>query len=210
MLDQVRVRLSTPDAQVRWDDLIAPRHFLKTATLVGERLRYIVERDRQWLALLGWSAAANALNPLLKEQTAQIENRSTQPRPKGLGKLTEQNILCVVCDPKRFHNRRQVPSYLGLGPGEHRSGPRQQRQSSTQTGNPRLPWALCEAAWPLARFQPDDRLCKNWRETSLNPKTCPGRRAQLIVALARGFGADWWRLCAGQTTAEKLGLVLAD
>jgi hypothetical protein len=32
----------------------------------------------------------------------------------------------------------------------------------------------------------------------------------LIVALARGFGVDWWRLCTGQTTAEKLGLIMAD
>jgi hypothetical protein len=30
----------------------------------------------------------------------------------------------------------------------------------------------------------------------------------LIVALARGFGVDWWRICTGQTTPEKLGLVL--
>jgi hypothetical protein len=26
----------------------------------------------------------------------------------------------------------------------------------------------------------------------------------------RRFGVDWWRLCTGQTTAEKLGLVMAD
>jgi hypothetical protein len=31
---------------------------LKNPTLVGEQLRYVVERDGQWLALLGWSAAA--------------------------------------------------------------------------------------------------------------------------------------------------------
>ena len=155
-------------------------------------------------------AAATALNQLVKEQTAQIENQSTQPRPKGLGKLTEQIITREVCDPKRFHNRRQVSSYLGLCPGEHSSGQRQQRQSITKTGNPRLRWALCEAAWRLVRFQPDYRLCKKWREQILNPKTSSGRRKQLIVALARGFGVDWWRLCTGQTTPEKLGLVMAD
>jgi hypothetical protein len=35
-------------------------------------------------------------------------------------------------------------------------------------------------------------------------------KKQLIVALARGFGVDWWRICTGQTTPEKLGLVLTD
>jgi len=38
----------------------------------------------------------------------------------------------------------------------------------------------------------------------------PGRRKQALVALARGFGADRWRLCIGQTNPEKLGLVLGD
>jgi len=52
------VRLIEPHEQPRWEDLIATRHYLKNATLVGEQLRYVVERDGQWLALLGWSAAA--------------------------------------------------------------------------------------------------------------------------------------------------------
>lgn len=59
MLDQVQVRLISPDEQPRWDDLIATRHYLKNATLVGEQLRYVVtDANNQWLALLGWSAAA--------------------------------------------------------------------------------------------------------------------------------------------------------
>lgn len=165
-----------------------------------------------WLAqlLTPLQTAATALHQLLQEQTMRIESQSTRPRPKGLGQLTEQLISREVCDPKRFHNRRQVSSYLGLCPGEKSSGQRQQRGSVTKTGNPRLRWALCEAAWRLVRFQPDYRLCKKWRDQILNPKTSAGRRKQLIVALARGFGVDWWRLCTGQTTAEKLGLVLAD
>jgi hypothetical protein len=82
--------------------------------------------------------AAIALNKLILEQTTKIESHSTQPLPKGLGKLTEQLINRELCDPKRFNNRRQVSSYLGLCPGEHSSGARQQRASITKTGNPRL------------------------------------------------------------------------
>jgi transposase len=186
----------------------------------GYRLKGCWYGPRTWphLEIPGWlvqlltplQAAAVVLNQLVKEQTAQIESQSRQPRPKGLGKLTEQLINRELCDPKRFQNRRQVSSYLGLCPGEHSSGARQQRGRITKTGNPRLRWALCEAAWRLVRFQPDYRLCKKWREQILNPKLGAGRRKQLIVALARGFGVDWWRLCTGQTTAAKLGLVMVD
>jgi hypothetical protein len=42
-----------------------------------------------------------------------------------------------------------------------------------------------------------------------NTATSPGgRKKQLVVALARGFGVDWWRLRTGQTTPEKLGLIM--
>jgi hypothetical protein len=40
------------------------------------------------------------------------------------------------------------------------------------------------------------------------PQDPGGRKKQLVTALARGFGVDWWRLQTGQTTPEKLGLIL--
>jgi len=58
VLDQMRVRLIEPQEQARWDQEISQHHYLKNARLVGERLCYVVERQGQWLALLGWSAAA--------------------------------------------------------------------------------------------------------------------------------------------------------
>lgn len=58
VLDHVEVRLITPEEKARWDDLIASRHYLKNGHLVGEQLRYVAQLNGQWLALLGWSAAA--------------------------------------------------------------------------------------------------------------------------------------------------------
>ena len=154
--------------------------------------------------------AALALHEQVRVQTARIEAQSTQPKPKGLGELTEQILAREVGDWRRFRNRRQVGSYLGLCPSEHSSGQRQQQGSVTKCGNPRLRWALCEAAWRLLKWQPEYRLCKKWRAQILDSRTLGGRKKQLIVALARGFGVDWWRICTGQTTPEKLGLVMAD
>jgi hypothetical protein len=85
---------------------------------------------------------------------------------------------------------------------------RRQHGSVTKCGNPRLRWALCELAWRLLKFQPEYRLCKKWRAQIIDPKTTGSRKKQMVVALARGFGVDWWRLRTGQTTPEKLGLVM--
>jgi len=58
VLDQITVRLVRPEEQARWDQWVSEHHYLENANLVGERLCYVVEYQGQWLALLGWAAAA--------------------------------------------------------------------------------------------------------------------------------------------------------
>jgi len=151
-------------------------------------------------------AACLFLHDQLRAQDEVIEKSSTAPLPKGLGPLTAQILQREACDWSRFQNRRQVSSYLGLCPSENSSGVRQQQGHITKAGNPRLRWALCETAWRLLRYQPDYRGVKKWREHLAGPRTTPAKKKQALVALARTFGVDWWRICTGRTTPEKLGL----
>jgi hypothetical protein len=58
VLDGLVVRLIVPGEEERWKQEITQRHYLKNARLVGEQLRYVVEYQGAWLALLGWSAPA--------------------------------------------------------------------------------------------------------------------------------------------------------
>ncbi len=58
VLDQIEVRLVRPEEEAEWDRLMVENHYLKSARMVGEQLRYVAEYDGQWLALLGWAAAA--------------------------------------------------------------------------------------------------------------------------------------------------------
>jgi transposase len=146
------------------------------------------------------------LHDQIKMLSDQIEAASVRPRPKGMGGLTEQLLDREVGDWQRFKNRRQVSSYLGLCPSENSSGQRHQQGHVTKCGNPRLRWALTELAWRLVRFQPEYRLTQKWKPRLLDPHATSGRRKQALVALARGFGVDWWRICTGQTTPEKVGL----
>jgi len=145
------------------------------------------------------------LHDQLRAQDEVIEKSSTAPLPKGLGALTAQILQREACDWSRFQNRRQVSSYLGLCPSENSSGARQHQGHITKSGNPRLRWALCETAWRLVRHQPEYRGVKKWRER-LGPRASAAQKKQALVALARTFGVDWWRLCIGRTTPEKLGL----
>ena len=58
VLGQITVRPIEPAEQARWNQLVSQHHYLKNASLVGERLCYVAEYQGQWLALLGWSAAS--------------------------------------------------------------------------------------------------------------------------------------------------------
>ena len=57
-LSRVQVRLIRDDERGRWDALIRAHHYLGLVSMVGRSLRYVAEMDGQWLALLGWAAAA--------------------------------------------------------------------------------------------------------------------------------------------------------
>jgi len=160
---------------------------------------------RQLLAPLRQMALA--LDAQVAALTRQLEEASTETKPKGLGALTEQELELEVCDWNRFQNRRQVGSYLGLCPGENSSGQRHHQGGITKCGNRRVRRTLVEASLRLLLHQPRYRLCRKWRQEFLGRKTTPRRKRQIIVALARGFAVDWWRIRTGRTTLEKLGLL---
>lgn len=171
---------------------------------------------RRWRALLLPKWLLQLLEPLrevafflsqkLQGQTAAVEQASTAPKPRGMGPLTEQILEREVGDWHRFHNRRQVSSYLGLCPSEYSSGGSQRKGGITKAGNGRLRQALCQIAWRLLACQPDYWLVRKWEPQFLAPSTTARRRRQILIAIVRGFAVDWWRLRTDQTTPQKLGL----
>jgi hypothetical protein len=57
-LRSVEVRLIGPGERTLWDRLMRQHHYLGFRGFVGESLRYVAEWQGQWVALLGWCAAA--------------------------------------------------------------------------------------------------------------------------------------------------------
>src|ERR1035438_4094426 len=58
VLHRVSVRLIRPEERERFDQLLETEHYIHSARLGGQSLRYVAELDGQWLALLSFSGAA--------------------------------------------------------------------------------------------------------------------------------------------------------
>jgi transposase len=143
----------------------------------------------------------------LGRRTRQLQNSAPADLPEGIGRLTAQFLEREVCDWSRFKNRRQVASYTGLCPREESSGRRRFQGHINKHGNRRLRPLLIECLWRLVRAQPDYRLVKKWGPLLSESKVTRSRRKQIIVAMARQFAVDWWRVRTGRLTAQSLGLV---
>jgi hypothetical protein len=100
VLDGLHLRLLTePQDKQRWDQLVIERHYLKSASLVGEQLRYVGEYQGQWLALLGWSAPALHL----KAREAWIGWSPEQLRQRR-HLLAQNSRLVLLADRQQFPN----------------------------------------------------------------------------------------------------------
>ena len=100
LLRDLVVRLITEEERERWDREVCEHHYLKNATLVGEHLRYVVTYQGQWVACLGWSAAA-----------LSAKRRRLKASPGRIQSLLER--LKEVPDPRdarRRRTRRALPA----------------------------------------------------------------------------------------------------
>jgi transposase len=66
---------------------------------------------------------------------------------RGVSLITAMTVVAEIGDLTRFDSPRSLMAYLGLVPGEHSSGLRQQRRGITKTGNGHVRRVLVEAAW---------------------------------------------------------------
>jgi hypothetical protein len=62
--EEVTVELvKSLEEETRWNKLIRKHHYLKEHRMVGESLRYVIQKNGEWIGLLGWSSAAFHLGP---------------------------------------------------------------------------------------------------------------------------------------------------
>ncbi|MDF7826845.1 ISAs1 family transposase [Pontiellaceae bacterium B12227] len=58
ILEGLEIRLVRNDEQACYERFIEEQHYLKSAPLVGEQLRYVAEYKGEWMALLSWNAGS--------------------------------------------------------------------------------------------------------------------------------------------------------
>ncbi len=100
VLDEVQLDLILePQQQRRWNQLVIAEHYLHNATLVGEQLRYAASYRGQWLALVGWSAAAWHL----AAREAWMGWTEDQRRSR-LHFLAQNSRFAILADRQQFPN----------------------------------------------------------------------------------------------------------
>jgi len=82
----------------------------------------------------------------------------------GIDVVTGLSLVAELYAIERFHSARQLMSYLGLTPGEHSSGEREQHGGITKAGNGRVRRLLVEAGWQYRRSGVAGQTLKKRRE----------------------------------------------
>jgi transposase len=182
-----------------------PKDWWKAACRREAMLAALPEHLRTLVS--SWLEVIVMLEKKLREIEAHIEKSvGDEALPRYLGALTASLLDREVRDWNRFNNRRQIASFTGLCPRVDSSGGRHFQGSVSKHGNPRLRTMLVELAWRLVLRQPTYKAVARWL-----PKFATGTaslRKKIVVAVARQFCVDWWRVRTGRCTAESLGLVI--
>ena len=108
-LRQVSVRLMRPEERERLDALLESQHYLHSARVGGQSLRYVAEVDGQWVALLVFSGAA----PHTKARECKIRWTPRQ-RARRLCLVVNNSRFLVLPEPQRYPNLASRVLALGL------------------------------------------------------------------------------------------------
>src|ERR1051325_5783751 len=98
-LRKLTLRLMRSEERERFDELLEKEHYLHSARLGGQSLRYVAEVDGQWVALLSFSGAA----PHTKAREQKIRWTPRQ-RARRLCFVVNNSRFLVLPDRQRYPN----------------------------------------------------------------------------------------------------------
>jgi hypothetical protein len=98
-LSKLSVRLIAEDERERFDQLLEKEHYIHSARLGGQSLRYVAEVDGQWVALISFSGAA----PHTKAREQKVRWTPRQ-RARRLGLVVNNSRFLVLPERARYPN----------------------------------------------------------------------------------------------------------
>lgn len=173
---------------------------------IGEGLKSRLRREWQRVLQLTQQireAKAQRQAELKEEHRPEISQVKQLSLLRGIGPESSW-IIVQEMGWRRFRNRREVGSLIGLAPTPYDSGESVREQGISKAGNRHVRSIAIELAWSWIRHQPDSKLTL-W---FLQRFGAGGKRARKvgIVAVARRLMIDLWRFL--QTGAIPEGAVL--
>ena len=164
-------------------------------------------RLKDWMKeqLEGWRSKLFGAQEQQQQLRRRIEALAPAILPKGVGAYSAVVLEYEMKGLGRFQNPRAVSSYTGLCPGIHCSNGRGKEGSINRCGNAVVRWNLVEMVWRLLKWQPDYEPVRQLASGLVKSRRAKKR---LVVKAARQLAIDLWRLQTGQTTPQKLGLVM--
>ena len=156
------------------------------------RLRAELEREYARLDLVETQLrVTEAERETADAQDPSIEHkRNMLIQLRGVGPASAA-ILTREIFARRFANRRQLGSYLGLTPSAYDSGSTTRCQGISKAGNSFARRVMIEVAWLWRKYQPNSALAKWYEERAAGQS--PRIRRIMLVALARKLIVALWR-----------------
>ena len=150
-----------------------------------------------------------AVEAELKIRTRELEAAAPEGLPVGLGGMTSQILEREVADWNRFQEpapggqlHRTLSPRGHLQPAALSRLHQQARQPAPAPGAGGR--GLAAGGLP-ARIPPGQEVAGG---PAGSKRAASGRRKKIIIAIARIFAVDWWRVRTGRCKAQDLGLTL--
>ena len=184
------------DAMPRKPDFIGWLAELRTGDgrPLPPRLKQEIEREHQRLCLVDQQLrdleAVNVRELRAAAPGSNADKVVNLAWLKGIGVAGGQKLVNEVFY-KKFDNRRQVGSYLGVVGTPYDSGKSRREQGISKAGNHRARTTAIELAWLWVQHQPDSELSR-WFHARVGDAKGKIRKIT-IVALARKLMVALWR-----------------
>lgn len=151
---------------------------------------------REWAHVLFLKRQISQLETIRRKEVKEkkepdLEKIQRLKELQGIGPESAWVLVRELFGWRRFRNRREVGSLIGLTPTPYDSGQTKREQGISKAGNRHVRAIAIEMAWSWLRYQPESAIAEWFKKRFAEGG--PRARKIGIVALARRLVIQLWR-----------------